>query len=88
MAHWRAVLPLPLLEVAYEDLVADVESVSRRLVAFCGLEWDERCVRFHENQRLVQTMSRVQVRQPIYTSSVGRWRRYAAHLQPLLQALG
>jgi hypothetical protein len=81
-------LPLPMLEVAYEDVVADLESVSRRLVAFCGLEWEDRCLRFHENQRLVQTISRVQVRKPLYTSSVARWRRYAAHLGPLLQALG
>jgi tetratricopeptide (TPR) repeat protein len=88
MAHWRTVLPLPMLEVAYEDVVADLESISRRLVAFCELEWEDRCVRFHENQRLVQTISRVQVRKPLYTSSVGRWRRYAAHLGPLLQALG
>ncbi len=88
MAHWRDVLPLPLLEVDYEEVVADLESASRRLIAFCGLEWEEQCLKFHENQRLVQTVSRVQVRQPIYTSSVGRWQRYAAHLEPLLQALG
>jgi tetratricopeptide (TPR) repeat protein len=88
MAHWRAVLPLPMLDVVYEDVVADLETESRRIVAFCGLEWEEPCLRFHENQRLVHTTSRVQVRQPIYTSSVGRWRRYAAHLEPLLQALG
>jgi tetratricopeptide (TPR) repeat protein len=88
MAHWHAVLPVPILEVVYEDLVANLEPVSRRLVAFCGLEWDERCLKFHENRRPVQTVSKLQVRQPIYQSSVGRWRRYARHLQPLLAALG
>jgi tetratricopeptide (TPR) repeat protein len=88
MAHWRAVLPLPVFEVTYEELVADLEAVSRRLVAFCGLEWEANCLRFQENERVVRTMSRVQVRQPIYRSSVGRWRRYAAHLDPLTRALG
>jgi tetratricopeptide (TPR) repeat protein len=88
MAHWRAVLPLPLLEVAYEDLVSDPETVSRRILAFCGLPWDERCLAFHQTLRRVRTMSMAQVRQPIYQRSVGRWRHYAAHLQPLLKALG
>jgi tetratricopeptide (TPR) repeat protein len=88
MAHWRAVLPLPILEVVYEDLVANQESVSRRLVDFCGLEWDDRCLQFHENPRPIKTPSVLQVRQPIYQSSVGRWQRYAAHLSPLFQALG
>ena len=88
MAHWKVVLPIPMLEVVYEDVVADLETASRRIVAFCGLEWEDRCLRFHENDRKVHTMSRVQVRQPIYKSSVGRWRRYEAHLEPLLRALG
>jgi tetratricopeptide (TPR) repeat protein len=88
MVHWRTVLPLPLLEVDYEELVRDQEGVSRRLVDFCGLPWDERCLRFYQNPRPVRTVSKLQVRQPIYGSSVGRWRRYAAHLAPLRQALG
>jgi tetratricopeptide (TPR) repeat protein len=88
MAHWNAVLPIPMLEVVYEDVVADLEAESRRIVAFCGLEWEDRCLRFHENDRKVHTMSRVQVRQPIYKSSIGRWRRYEAQLEPLLRALG
>jgi Sulfotransferase family len=87
MAHWGAVLALPILDVAYEDLVADLESQCRRLVDFCGLAWEEQCLRYNENRRVVQTMSKLQVRQPIYTSSVGRWRHYAAQLEPLLQAL-
>jgi hypothetical protein len=74
--------------VTYEDVVADVEGLSRRLVAFCGLDWEDRCLRFHENPRSVRTLSTVQVRQPLYTTSVARWRRYSAHLRPLLESLG
>lgn len=88
MAHWQAALPLDMLELVYEDLVADPEGESRRLVAFCGLDWDERCLRFHENARAVRTPSKLQVRRPIYPSAVGRWRHYAAHLGPLQEALG
>jgi hypothetical protein len=88
MAHWRSVLPLPVLDVVYEELVADVEGVSRRLVDFCGLPWDDRCLRFYENPRAVRTVSKLQVRRPVYSSSIGRWRRYAAHLGLLREALG
>jgi tetratricopeptide (TPR) repeat protein len=88
MAHWRAVKPLPMLEVVYEELVADVEGVSRQLVEFCGLPWDERCLRFYENPRTVRTVSKHQVRQPVYKSAIARWRRYEAHLDPLRRALG
>jgi tetratricopeptide (TPR) repeat protein len=88
MAHWRTVLPLRILDVAYEELVTDLEAVGRRLVAFLGLTWEDRCLQFHESRRPVQTMSKRQVRQPMYTTSVGRAHRYAAHLGPLLQALG
>ena len=88
MDHWRAVLPVRPLEIVYEELVANPEAVSRQLVAYCGLDWDDRCLAFHESPRAVQTMSKLQVRQPIFTTSVGRWRRYEAHLGPLLEALG
>ncbi len=88
MAHWRAVLPSPILDVPYEALVADQEGWSRKLVAFLGLPWDERCLAFYENERLVRTASFWQVRQPIYASSIGRWRHYARHLGPLFAALG
>jgi tetratricopeptide (TPR) repeat protein len=88
MRHWQALLPLAFLEVAYEDLVSAPERVSRELVAFCDLEWDDRCLAYHQTQRRVRTASMAQVRQPIYTRSVGRWRHYAAHLGPLLRALG
>jgi tetratricopeptide (TPR) repeat protein len=88
MAHWRAVRPLPMLEVRYEELVADQEGQSRRIVAFAGLEWDERCLRFHESDRPVATASHDQVRRPMYKGAMERWRRYEAHLGPLLEALG
>jgi Flp pilus assembly protein TadD len=88
MVHWRAVLPRPMLEVDYEELVENQESVSRRLIAFCGLEWDERCLAFHATSRAVQTASRVQVRRPIFRASIGRWKRYQSLLQPLVDLVG
>jgi hypothetical protein len=76
MAHWREHLPLQILEVQYEDTVADLERQARCIVDFLGAPWDARCLDFHSSQRAVQTPSRWQVRQPIYTNSVERWRRY------------
>ena len=85
--HWRRVLPVALLEVAYEQLVANPEETSRRLLDFAGLEWDPACLSFHKTERLVRTASVAQVRQPIYQSSVGRWKHYEAALRPLLERL-
>jgi tetratricopeptide (TPR) repeat protein len=76
MAHWRRVMPLPLFEVDYEETVTDLEGVARRLVAWLGLEWDNACLHFHRAQRPVRTASAVQVRQPVYRTSVGRWKGY------------
>lgn len=88
MAHWRSVLPASVfLEVDYEALVADPESQARRLLVHCGLAWDPACLAFHETRRAVRTASAAQVRRPIYTESVGRWRRYGALLDPLLREL-
>lgn len=87
MAHWREVLQVPMFEVRYEEMVADQERVSRALVDFCGLGWDERCLRFHKTERLVNTASYQQVRKPIYKSSAGRWRNYERYLRPLQEAL-
>lgn len=87
MAHWQAVLPTPILAVDYEELVADVEGVSRRLIEFCGLSWEDSCLDFHRSVRPVYTSSLQQVRQPIYRSSLGAWRRYEQELQPLVAAL-
>jgi tetratricopeptide (TPR) repeat protein len=87
--HWREVLPEgSFYEVQYEQLVANPEEETRKLVEFCGLEWDDACLSPHKTERNVKTASITQVRQPIYTSSVERWRRYETHLKPLLDALG
>ena len=89
IAHWRQVLPEgAMLEVRYEDVVADIETQSRRIVEYCGLPWDDACLAFHKADRLVATASVAQVRQPLYSSSVGRWRAYRDQLKPLLEALG
>jgi tetratricopeptide (TPR) repeat protein len=88
MAHWREVLPPGvMLEIEYESLVDDLEAEARRLVEHSGLDWDERCLAFHESARAVRTASVSQVRQPIYRSSIQRWRNYEKHLGPLLMAL-
>jgi tetratricopeptide (TPR) repeat protein len=87
MEHWKKVLPVPMLEVDYEETVADLEGVARRMVDFCGLEWDPACLKFHETKRTVRTASVSQVRQPIYKQSVQRWKRYEAALAPLLKIL-
>ena len=89
MAHWRGILPRGvMLDVRYEEVVADLEGQARRIVTHCDLEWDRRCLDFHQTERLVRTASVTQVRQPIYKSSVGRWRAYETFLGPLLAELG
>lgn len=89
MEHWRQVLPAgQMLEVQYEELVAEPEREMRRLLDFCGLEWEPACLEFHRTERAVQTASADQVRQPLYTSSIGSWRKYREQLGPLLEALG
>jgi tetratricopeptide (TPR) repeat protein len=87
MEHWRRVLPVPMLEVDYEELVTDTEGVARRMVQFCGLEWDSACLATHETWRDVRTASRLQVREPIYQRSVGRWRHYEPFLGLFFAAL-
>jgi tetratricopeptide (TPR) repeat protein len=88
MTHWQTVLPLRMLEVKYEKLLADTEGCSRRIVEFLGLQWDNACLGFPQTKRNVGTASHWQVRQSIYTSSVGRWRNYKNYLQPLIETLG
>jgi tetratricopeptide (TPR) repeat protein len=87
MRHWREILPMPVYEVEYEELVRDQERISRELIAFCGLDWSDRCLAFHENSRAVHTASKLQVRRPLYAGSIGRWKRYESYLRPLQQAL-
>ena len=88
MGHWRRVLPVPLLDVAYEETVADLEGTARRLVGWCGLEWEPACLAFHEGKGPVRTASVSQVRQPVYSRSVGRWKHYEPSLGSLFDRLG
>jgi tetratricopeptide (TPR) repeat protein len=85
MEYWRRVLPVPMLEIDYEEVVADLEGAARRLVAWCGLEWDPACLAFHETKRVVRTASMTQVREPLYRRSLERWKNYRAVLGPLLK---
>ena len=87
MTHWERLFSGSILHIDYEVLVDDLEGVSRDMIAHCGLEWDERCLSFHETKREVLTASRLQVRRPLYTSAVGRWRHYADHLETLNKTL-
>ena len=87
MKHWRSALDIPMLDVVYEELVADPDAGARRIVEFLGLPWDDACLRFYEAERAVSTASVDQVRKPVYTSSVSRWKRYERRLGPLLAAL-
>ncbi len=87
MDHWRQVVPAPIHEVNYEDTVADVEGVARKLLAACGLDYEPRCLEFHRTQRRVKTASLGQVRQPIYARSVARWKNYESELTDLFGAI-
>lgn len=87
MDHWKEATSLRILDVDYEDVIADLEDQSRRLLDFIGLPWDESVIHFHKSARAVQTPSRWQVREPLYTTSKGRWRKYEHHIGPLLAAV-
>ena len=88
MAHWDAVLPGRVHRVVYERLVDDTEGETRRLLAHCGLPFEEACLRFHETERVVRTASAEQVRRPIYRDAKTHWQAYEAHLGPLVEGLG
>ena len=87
MDHWAQVMPGRVLTVQYEEVVADFEVQVRRLLEFCGLPWEDACLRFYESDRPVRTPSAEQVRQPIYDRSVGHWLNYAAHLDGLVEVI-
>ena len=86
--HWQSALPMSTCEVSYERLVGNQEQVSRELIEYCGLPWDDACLSYHETDRLVGSASNWQVRQPIYKHSVSRWRNYEPHLGALARELG
>lgn len=89
MEHWRGTLPSEqFMEVSYEDIVHDQENQTQALLDFCGLPWEDACMRFHENTAAVSTASSVQVRQPLYSGSIGRWKKYGQKLDVLRAALG
>jgi tetratricopeptide (TPR) repeat protein len=89
MDHWRSVLPKGvMLEVQYEAVVADIEREARRLIAHCGLEWDDACLSFYKTKRVIRTASAAQARRPIYDNSIGRWHRYGEMIGPLCEVLG
>ena len=87
MQHWNNVLPDVVYTVEYEKLIDDFEPEVHRLLEHCGLDYEEACLRFHENRTASTTASTVQVRQPVYRSSVGKWRQYSEHLAPLIAKL-
>jgi tetratricopeptide (TPR) repeat protein len=88
MAHWHDVLPPgTLMDTNYEDMVNDLEGNARKIVDFCGLQWSDKCLDFHNSTRPVKTASVSQVRQPLYRKSMERWKAYETHLQPLIKAL-
>ena len=87
MQHWREVMPDGFIDVNYEDVVADLEGESRRIFDYLGLDWEEDCLRFHRLKSAAATASAAQVRQPIYSSSVGLWRKYERQLAPFAARL-
>ena len=88
MEHWRRVLPASaVLDVRYEDVVADLEGQAHRLLAYCEIPWNDACLAFHRNRRVVRTASVTQVRRPLYASTVSRWHAFCDLAQPLLEAL-
>ena len=87
MAYWHKVMPGRILDVVYEELVENTEEQARILIAHLGLSWDDACLEFYKDKRRVSTSSLVQVRQPVYKTSVERWRRYEKHLAPLISAI-
>ena len=87
MDHWRRVLPIPIHTFDYEDIVANPETATRALLDACELPWETACLDFHKSTRPVATISADQVRRPVYSDSVGAWRRHEQKLAPLLRIL-
>ncbi len=88
MDRWCETVQYPIFDLQYEDLVLDPETHTRRMLEYCGLTWDDDCMKFQQSKRMVLTASYQQVRKPIYTKSVNRWQHYRDHLSPLIQQLG
>lgn len=88
MDHWSSLSQISCLDVQYETLVRNQESATKEILSFCDLPWDSACLDFHRSPRPVHTASNIQIRQPVYTHAIERWRRYEHHLGPLREALG
>ena len=87
MNHWHEVLTGKVLDMQYEDMVSDQETQTRRLLEFCGLPWEDGCLRFYETDRAIRTASSEQVREPLHSKSIGYWKNFEKHLQPLIEVL-
>ncbi len=87
MQHWKQVTNIPILDVSYEDMIRDSETTARKILSFCELDWNDSVMDFHKNKRVITTASIDQVRQPIYSSSISRWKNYEQHIEPLKVAL-
>jgi hypothetical protein len=87
MAHWQSTMPGAVHDLAYEDLIADQAAETRKLLEYCGLGWEDRCLEFHRNPTPSTTASASQVRRPLYASSVSQWRHYETRLSGLIDAL-
>ena len=87
MAHWQNVAPGRVLRVQYEDVVNELEDQVRRILDYCKLPFEVGCVDFHQTKRAVRTASSEQVRQPIYSGSIGTWQRFETHITPLIEGL-
>jgi len=87
MSHWQNLFPGEIFTLRYEELVVDQERVSKQLIDYVGLDWDEKCIDFHNNERNVMSPSNLQVRQPMYKYSMNKWKNYEKHIQPLIELL-
>ncbi|NQV55835.1 MAG: sulfotransferase [Rhodospirillales bacterium] len=87
MDHWHRVLPVNILDISYETLVSDPEKQARRMTGYLGLDWDPACLEYHLVGNAVKTASKWQVREPVYSTSVDRWRRFESQLKPLIAIL-
>ncbi len=87
MKHWKTILDRPVLNIKYEDMVTDQERISRDIISFCGLEWDDACLTFYKSNRHVATASFNQVKEPVYTRSVNRWQHYNPFIKKLIDEL-
>ena len=87
MNHWHEIYPNDIYEIQYESLIENQEEESKKLIEFCGLDWEEACLKFYENKRSVNTASSEQVRQPIYKGAMFAWKNYESELGPLIEML-